>query len=144
MGGILHSPSRAAMASQDDAGSFHPPARSPYDVETARKPSMSKPLVVSIPHRLGREEALRRIKAGLAAARNNYSMLLNFHEETWSGDHVAFNVSALGQNAAGTIDVGDDQVRVEVRLPWLLSVFAEKLTPAIRKEGTLMLEKPRN
>jgi hypothetical protein len=34
-------------------------------------------------------------------------------------------------------------VRLEVRLPWLLSVFAEKLTPAITKEGTLMLEKPK-
>ena len=49
----------------------------------------------------------------------------------------------LAHNAAGTIDVGEDQVRLEVRLPWLLSVFAEKLTPAITKEGTLMLEKPR-
>ena len=26
---------------------------------------MSEPLVVSIPHRLGKEEALRRLKAGL-------------------------------------------------------------------------------
>ena len=26
---------------------------------------MSKPLIVSIPHRLGKEEALRRLKAGL-------------------------------------------------------------------------------
>ena len=105
---------------------------------------MSKPLVVSIPHRLGRDEALRRIKAGIAAARTNYSMLLTFNEENWSGNSLAFNLSALGQNAAGTIDVGDDQVRLEVRLPWLLSVFAEKLTPAITKEGTLMLEKRRD
>jgi hypothetical protein len=34
-------------------------------------------------------------------------------------------------------------VRLEVALPWLLAVLAEKSTPAIRKEGTLMLEKPR-
>jgi hypothetical protein len=27
---------------------------------------MSEPLVVSIPHRLGKDEALRRLKAGLA------------------------------------------------------------------------------
>jgi hypothetical protein len=31
-------------------------------------------------------------------------------------------------------------VRLEVTLPWLLSKLAEKFTPAIRKEGTLMLE----
>jgi len=104
---------------------------------------LSKPLIVSIPHRLGREEAARRIKSGLAAARTNYSAFLTIREETWTGDRLAFNLSALGQSAVGFIDVADDHVRLEVMLPWLLAVVAEKLTPAIRKEGTLMLEKPR-
>jgi putative polyhydroxyalkanoic acid system protein len=102
---------------------------------------MSQPLVVSIPHRLGREEAVRRIKSGLATVRTNYSALLAIHEETWSGDRVAFRVSAVGQHATGLIDVADEHVRLEVTLPWLLAKLAEKLTPAIRKEGTLMLEK---
>ena len=90
---------------------------------------MSQPVIVSIPHHLGREEAARRIKSGLAAARTNYSALLNIREETF------------GQSAAGRIDIADDHVRLEVTLPWLLAKFAEKLTPAIRKEATLMLEK---
>jgi hypothetical protein len=102
---------------------------------------MSKPLIVSIPHRLGREEAVRRIKSGLAAARTHYSAFLTIHEETWAGDHLTFRVSAIGQSAAGLIDVADDHVRLEVTLPWLLAKLAEKFTPAIRKEGTLMLEK---
>jgi len=104
---------------------------------------LSKPLIVSIPHRLSREEAARRIKSGLTAARTNYSALLTIHEETWSGDRLAFNLGALGQSAVGFIDVADDHVHLEVQLPWLLAVVAEKLTPAIRKEGTLMLEKRR-
>ena len=96
---------------------------------------MSQPLVVSIPHRLGREEAARRIKSGLAAARANYSMLLTINEEIWSGDSVAFNVSALGQTAAGTIDVADDHVRLEVRLPWLLAKSSRRSSrpPSARK-----------
>jgi hypothetical protein len=102
---------------------------------------LSRPLIVSIPHRLGREEAVRRIKSGLANARTNYSAFLTIYEETWSGDRLAFNLSALGQSAVGFIDFADDHVRLEVQLPWLLSVIAEKLAPAIRKEGTLMLEK---
>jgi hypothetical protein len=102
---------------------------------------VSKPLIVSIPHHLGREEAARRIKSGLGAARANYSALLTIREETWTGDRLAFNLSALGQSAVGVIDVADDHVRLEVQLPWLLALVAEKLTPAIRKEGTLMLEK---
>jgi hypothetical protein len=32
-------------------------------------------------------------------------------------------------------------VRLEVMLPWLLAALAEKIVPAIRKEGTLLLEK---
>ncbi|MGA7487997.1 MAG: polyhydroxyalkanoic acid system family protein [Xanthobacteraceae bacterium] len=102
---------------------------------------MSKPLIISIPHRLGREEAVRRIKSGFAAARTNYSAFLAFREETWTDDRLAFNVSALGQTASGILDVADDQVRLEVTLPWLLAKVAERFTPAIRKETTLMLEK---
>ncbi len=102
---------------------------------------MSRSLIVSIPHRLGREEATRCIKSGLTAARTNYSALLTIHEETWSGDRLAFNLSALGQSAVGFIDVAEDHVRLEVALPWLLALVAEKFTPAIRKQTTLMLEK---
>ncbi len=93
---------------------------------------MSRPLIVSIPHRLGREEAARRIKSGLTAARTNYSALLTIHEETWSGDRLAFNLSALGQSAVGFIDVAEDHVRLEVQLPWLLAVEEVTGLPAAR------------
>ena len=102
---------------------------------------MSKPLIVSIPHRLGREEAERRIRSGLATARAHYSTFVNIHDETWSGNRLAFSISVLGQNAAGLMDFADDHVRLEVTLPWLLAKIAEKFTPAIRKDVTLMLEK---
>jgi hypothetical protein len=102
---------------------------------------MSKPLVVSIPHRLGREEAVRRLKSGLGRVRTNYSHFMSVQQEVWTGDHLQFHLSVLGQAASGTIDVADDHVRVEVTLPWLLAKLAEKIQPMIRKEGTLMLEK---
>jgi hypothetical protein len=102
---------------------------------------MSRPLVVSIPHHLGREEAARRIKAGLGHVRTHYSALLTIHEETWAGERLAFDVRALGQRVTGSIDVADDHVRLEVTLPWLLAKLVKGFAPAIRKEGTLMLEK---
>lgn len=102
---------------------------------------MSKSVTVSIPHRLGRAEAVRRLQAGLGGVRTGYGHLLTVQEEVWTGDHLAFRVSALGQSAAGTIDVADDHVRLEVTLPWLLARLAEKIQPAIRRQGTLMLEK---
>jgi putative polyhydroxyalkanoic acid system protein len=102
---------------------------------------MSKPVVVSVPHLLGREEAARRLKAGFERAGSQFAGVLNISEQAWSGDRLTFRASALGQQAAGTIDVLEDSVRIEVTLPWLLAKFAEKLAPVIRRESVLMLEK---
>ena len=102
---------------------------------------MSKPLVVSIPHRLGKEEAIRRLKSGLAEVRAKYSQLFAISEEAWTQDRLQFRIAALGQTVSGTIDVAEDSVRLEIFLPWLLAKLAESLQPLIRREGTLLLEK---
>jgi hypothetical protein len=102
---------------------------------------MSKPLVVTIPHRLGKDEAVRRLKSGLGSAQAKFGHLFTVQEESWAGDHLQFRVSALGQVASGYIDVAENCVNLEVHLPWLLAKIAETVQPLIRKEGTLMLDK---
>jgi hypothetical protein len=102
---------------------------------------MSKPLFVSIPHGLGKDEATRRLQSGLANARTHFGHLFTLEEEAWSGNNLAFRLTALGQVIGGTIDVFDDRVDLQVTLPWLLAKLAEKIQPLIRREGTLMLEK---
>jgi hypothetical protein len=102
---------------------------------------MTTPLVVSIPHRLGKAEAVRRLRNGLGRARTDFGHIISLDEETWNGDAVSFRVRALGQVAAGTIEVLDDHLRLEVVLPWLLSKLTERFVPTIRKEATLLLEK---
>ena len=102
---------------------------------------MSQPLVVTIPHRLGKQEAVRRMQSGLGHARASYSHLIQVHEETWVGDSLTLRVSALGQNAGGVIDVAEDHVRLEVQLPWLLAKLGEAIKGVIQKEGKLLLEK---
>ena len=104
-------------------------------------PLMSKPVIVSVPHHLGREEAVRRIRSGFERAGSQFAGILNISQQAWSGDRLTFQASALGQQASGTIDVLEDSVRIEVTLPWLLARIAEKLAPAIRRESVLMLEK---
>jgi len=101
---------------------------------------MSAPLVVSIPHRLGREEASRRIRGGLARAAASVPVL-SVDEERWEGDRMFFRVRAIGQAASGQIDVADDHVRLEVTLPLLLQHFAQMAQTAIRERGRLLLTK---
>jgi len=102
---------------------------------------MSKPFIVSIPHHLGKDEAVRRLKSGLGGVRTNYGHLFAIQEEAWTGETLQFRVSAIGQVVSGTIDVADDHVTLQVYLPWLLAKVAEAIQPLIRKEGTLLLEK---
>jgi hypothetical protein len=101
---------------------------------------MSAPLVVSIPHSLGREEAMRRLKTGLSRAATSVPML-SVDEERWEDNRMIFRVRAMGQAAAGHVDVADDHVRVEVVLPWLLQRFAEAAQAMIRSRGDRLLTK---
>jgi hypothetical protein len=101
---------------------------------------MAAPLVVSIPHQLGRDEARRRLQAGLTRAAAHVPVL-KVDEERWEENRMIFRVRALGQAASGHLDVADDHVRLEVTLPWLLQRFAEAAQVAIRSRGKLLLTK---
>lgn len=103
--------------------------------------SVSGALFVSVPHRLSKPEALRRLKTGLAGLQKDYGFLFTLQEESWTGYQLRFRASVLGQLASGTIDVTDRQVCLEVFLPWLLAPFAEAAKPVIIRHGTSMLEK---
>jgi hypothetical protein len=61
---------------------------------------MSQPLVISIPHGLGNEEATRRLKAGLATAQSQFHQVFIVQEEIWSGDRLQFRIAALAQTAS--------------------------------------------
>jgi len=101
---------------------------------------MPGPLIVSIPHSLGREEAMRRLKTGLSRAASHVP-ILQVDEERWEDSRMFFRVRALGQAANGHVDVAEDHVKVEVTLPFLLQRFAEIAQAAIRERGKLLLTK---
>ena len=102
---------------------------------------MSEPLVVVIPHRLGKDEAARRIKDGIARAKAEFHYLLRIDSDVWEGDRLAFAASALGQRAQGVIDVYEGAVRLEVTLPWLLARFARAVQRVVGQRGQVLLEK---
>jgi hypothetical protein len=101
---------------------------------------MSAPVTASVPHRLGKAKALRRLKLGLSRAKGHFGSLLTIEHEEWSGDTLRFEMRALGQSAAGTITVMEDSLLIAVTLPWLLAKVAERILPAMQKQATLLLE----
>jgi hypothetical protein len=102
---------------------------------------MSEPVIITISHSLGKEEAVRRLKKGFAEVPVSFTPLFRINDQRWSGDRFEFSLSALAQRISGTIDVAEDHVRIELILPRLLASLAARIPGVIQRETRLMLEK---
>jgi len=97
------------------------------------------PIVVAIPHSLGKAEASRRIKARIDDSRTRDAARFKVAEENWDGDRLSFRIALLGLPVTGTIDIGDDQARAEVKLSWYQSHMLKPAEAFIREEGAKLL-----
>jgi putative polyhydroxyalkanoate system protein len=103
---------------------------------------MGKPIVVNIPHELGRAEARRRIDEGIGRLTSQLGAVGEI-KRTWTGDTLAFSLQAIGQAVTGTIDVQDHEVRLEIELPGIFAMVANKLKGRLRTEGQILLGGPK-
>lgn len=102
---------------------------------------MTDTVTVIVGHHLGKVEAARRLKEGLARTNGRLGPMIAVDQETWEGDTLHFRMSAFGQAAAASIEVLEDALHIEVALPWLLAKAVNRLLPILRKEATLLLDK---
>ena len=102
---------------------------------------MSKPLTIDIPHALGREEARRRIEAGLERLEHQFGGGgLARMEKHWLGDTLSFQAQVVGQAMSGRLEVRADSVHMELDLPPFLAMIAGSLKGRLQREGQLLLE----
>ena len=100
---------------------------------------MAAPLTVSIPHTLGRAEALRRLKSGLEGLPQ--AGVVSVEQQAWADNKMTFLVKALGQSVPGSLEVLDDAVRLEVTLPAFLQKLWEPLKTVLLGRTKILLEK---
>lgn len=103
----------------------------------------TEPLTVTISHRLGREEAKRRIGDGLGAIRAELGAFVKSLDQSWDGYTLDFRASAMLQTITGRIEVHDELVRVELCLPRLLHLAAKTIAGRIERQATALLEGPK-
>ena len=103
---------------------------------------MSRPLIVSIPHKFGPQEARRRLDAGVARLRPELSVFLRRLDYHWEDDTLKFIASALWQQITGRIEVLDDAVRVEIDLPWALQLLRDTIARRVHRRGVALLDRP--
>lgn len=103
---------------------------------------MSKPVVITIPHQLGRAEARRRLDEGTLQLTSQIGAAGDLKKE-WVGDTLRFSLAAIGQTVSGTIAVEDQEVRLEVILPGIFGMIAGKVKGRLREQGQILLAGPR-
>ena len=100
---------------------------------------MTQPIEVDLPHKLGKDEARRRI------ANNVHKLEEHFPggaqvKSGWVGDQLNLDVAAMGQAVTGTIDVEESSVRLRLQLPPMLGMFSTLIQGALQKKGDVLLE----
>ena len=105
---------------------------------------MVRPIVTSIPHSLGKDEARRRIQAGFEHVEQQLGTgllgLLTFRNR-WDADRLNFEGTGMGQTVSGRLDVLDDAVRLEIDLPELLAALADRVLKTVKTQTQLLLER---
>lgn len=100
---------------------------------------MTAPVEVDLPHKLGREEARRRVERG-------FGKLASFvpggqvTRHGWEGDRLLFTVEAWGQRVDAQLDVRDALIHVRLELPAMLGMFAAQIQAALRANAPKLLE----
>jgi hypothetical protein len=97
-------------------------------------------LAMTMPHRLGREEARRRLKEKLAALRDTYGHQALALREEWNEYTLSFGFEARGIAVDGTMVVEDGEVRLSAEVPFRVVIFKRVIEKRIRAElGDLLL-----
>ena len=101
---------------------------------------MNQPIVINLPHRLGAEEAKRRMQGGVGRLEDHIPGGSADVRSSWEGDRMHLDVRALGQEVSGHIDVMETNVRLEFVLPAFLALFAGKIEGLLAAKGGELLE----
>ena len=104
---------------------------------------MQRPVEVELPHKLGRDEARRRIATNVHKLESHIPGGAKV-QSGWTGDQLNLDVQALGQSVTATIDVEESKVHLKVLLPPMLGMLGGLIQAALQKKGDLLLEDRRN
>ena len=105
---------------------------------------MSQPIDVDLPHKLGKEEARRRIGDNIHKLKDHLPGGGNVSSR-WEGDTLKLSVAAMGEAIVADLTIHETSVHCHFELPGMLGMFAQPIAAMLRaKGGDLLLEDKRD
>ncbi|RYG23288.1 MAG: hypothetical protein EOO01_44405 [Chitinophagaceae bacterium] len=94
---------------------------------------------MSIPHSIGQEEALTRIKKLIGNVQTKFAGQVKDVQEEWNGNEGAFSFSVMGMAISGKLTVNNSEVALDGKLPLAASMFQGKIKELIADEAKKVL-----
>ncbi len=92
-------------------------------------------LSVSMPHKLGKDEATRRLKIKHAEIKEKHTYTVTDLTETWVDPYsMDFAFKVLGFSLTGSVRTTDDSVGINVDLPTVAMLMKGTIESEIKKE----------
>jgi hypothetical protein len=96
-------------------------------------------LTLEMPHSLGSDEAVRRLKDRFAAALEEHRGSLSNLREEWRDHTLSFAFQAMGMGVSGTLAVEPSQVKLNADLPLAAAFFKGAIEQRLRQEVGVIL-----
>lgn len=84
-----------------------------------------------VPHQLGQQQAVARLKQFLDQVRDEYKDLVSSLQGTWAENVLTFSLQTYGFQIDGTLTVGEESALLAGQLPLAASVFRGKIEQSI-------------
>jgi hypothetical protein len=106
---------------------------------------MAQPIDIDLPHKLGKEEAKRRLGSNIHKLGDQIPGGAARSESRWEGDTLKLSVAAMGEAIEADLTVFEDRVHCHFTLPGMLGMFAQPIAAMLKaKGGDLLLEDGRS
>jgi hypothetical protein len=96
---------------------------------------------MSVPHELGRDDALQRLKGLLGDMKQQYGDKVTDLQENWTDAGGTFSFKAMGFKLSGTLNVTDTEMQFDGELPWAAKPFQGTVEATIRERAERLLKK---
>ena len=82
---------------------------------------------LSVPHKLGAEEAKKRVTKLISDARAQFGHSVSDVKESWTDQRGTFSFRAMGFAISGTLQVDPASVDLEINLPFAALPFKSRI-----------------
>lgn len=90
---------------------------------------------IAVPHHTTRANARTTIEQKVAALLSQFGGRVDDLQQQWTGDTLEFKGKARGFKVEGTVEVTDEEIILEGKLPLMALPFEPRIREAVKREA---------